>query len=77
MPLVARQSSFCSKHACCCVEVLADFSMPLPGDKEVVAGSSGVIVRNASSPDAGHSTFTAEEWRAFVRGVKAGEFDLP
>lgn len=36
----------------------------------------GVEVRNSKRPDAGTIAYTASEWRAFVAGVKNGEFDL-
>ena len=32
-------------------------------------------VRNSKAPEAGTVAFTPPEWVAFVRGVKAGEFD--
>ncbi|WP_298182830.1 DUF397 domain-containing protein [Saccharomonospora sp.] len=35
----------------------------------------GVEVRNSKRPDAGVIAYTDSEWRAFVAGVKAGEFD--
>lgn len=34
-----------------------------------------VAVRNSNSPDAGTVLFTRAEMRAWVLGVKAGEFD--
>ncbi len=36
----------------------------------------GVEVRNSKRPDEGSVAYTDSEWRAFVAGVKAGEFDL-
>ncbi|EHY89405.1 DUF397 domain-containing protein [Saccharomonospora azurea] len=36
----------------------------------------GVEVRNSKRPDEASVTYTDSEWRAFVAGVKAGEFDL-
>lgn len=36
----------------------------------------GVEVRNSKRPDAGTIAYTDSEWKAFVAGVKAGEFDL-
>lgn len=37
-----------------------------------------VIVRVRGDGDRiGSVTFTREEWAAFLKGVKAGEFDLP
>ena len=37
----------------------------------------GVRVLNTTDPGGPTVTFTADEWAAFVAGVKAGEFDLP
>jgi Domain of unknown function (DUF397) len=34
-------------------------------------------VRVVDTKTEGALSFTAEEWQAFVAGVKAGEFDLP
>lgn len=34
-----------------------------------------VIVRHSQQPDSGCLAFSAQEWEAFVAGVKAGEFD--
>jgi hypothetical protein len=36
-----------------------------------------VGVRDSKSPGDAHLMFTATEWRAFVEGVRLGEFDLP
>ena len=36
----------------------------------------GVEVRNSKRPDAGSVAYTESEWRAFIAGAKAGEFDL-
>ena len=33
-------------------------------------------VKDSKDPDGPVLTFTAMEWDAFIRGVKAGEFDL-
>ncbi|EHK89200.1 hypothetical protein SZMC14600_01212 [Saccharomonospora azurea SZMC 14600] len=33
-------------------------------------------VRNSKRPDEASVAYTDSEWRAFVAGVKAGEFDL-
>ena len=73
----ARKSSFCTKHACCCVEVVGDFARPMGADHEVVAQGDKIIVRNSSDRGAGHAQFTADEWRVFIEGAKHGEFDLP
>lgn len=34
-------------------------------------------VRNSSDPEKITLCFSREEWDAFIRGAKAGEFDLP
>ena len=36
--------------------------------------ADGVAVRNSRFPDGPALVFTDAEWRAFVRGVQAGEF---
>jgi Domain of unknown function (DUF397) len=41
---------------------------------EVAALAGEVAVRNSRSPDV-VLTFTKTEWRDFLRGAKAGEFD--
>lgn len=46
-----------------CVQVKAD-------------DTGGVAVRHSSVPDDAILHFTADEWEAFVKGVKAGEFDF-
>jgi hypothetical protein len=42
---------------------------------ELAKTAEGIAVRNSNHPDAGTLTFTPAELRAFVHGVKAGEFD--
>ena len=42
---------------------------------EVAAGKSIVAVRNSTDPSKNTLVFTGEEWVAFIKGVKAGEFD--
>jgi len=43
----------------------------------VIVARSGesVLIGNSSDPDAPVGAFTADEWRAFVAGVKLGDFD--
>ncbi|WP_449060374.1 DUF397 domain-containing protein [Planomonospora algeriensis] len=60
---VWRKSSRSSDNGGQCVEVADN----LPG---VVA------VRDSKDPDGPKLLFTPAEWRAFVGGVRAGEFDL-
>jgi hypothetical protein len=53
-----QKSSFCSDSACV----------------EVAFGADVVAVRDGKDPEQGTLRFTHDEWAAFVRGVKAGEF---
>lgn len=57
-----RKSSYSGDNGGQCVEVAEN----LPG---VVA------VRDSKDPDGPALVFTPEEWRAFISGVKAGDFD--
>jgi Domain of unknown function (DUF397) len=41
---------------------------------EVASLGDGMAVRNSTSP-ATHLTFTAEDWTAFLAGVRHGDFD--
>jgi len=41
-----------------------------------VEHGGGVAVRNSRDPQGPVLEFTADEWRAFLDGVKGGEFDL-
>jgi hypothetical protein len=59
-----RKASRSSDNGGQCVEV----AMNLP---EVVA------VRDSKDPDGPKLLFTCPEWKAFVNGLKAGEFDTP
>lgn len=43
---------------------------------EVAARDGHVAVRNSKRREGSRVEFTPEEWDAFIRGVKAGEFDL-
>ena len=54
-------SSFCNSISC--VEVARI------GDR--------FLVRSTQDPDRPPLVFDADEWRVFLLGVKAGEFDLP
>lgn len=44
---------------------------------EVALGSEQIGVRDSKDPNGPSLTFTQAEWRAFVLGVRDGEFDLP
>jgi hypothetical protein len=54
-------SSFCSAGTCVGVAVTSD----------------RVTVVDTKAVDGPNLSFTADEWSAFVAGVKAGEFDVP
>ncbi|SNQ46458.1 conserved hypothetical protein [Frankia canadensis] len=41
-----------------------------------IPGGLGVAVRDSKDPDVRPQIYTAQEWAAFVAGVRAGEFDL-
>ncbi len=56
-----RRSSLCTGADSTCVEV---------------AFEAGVVaVRDGKDPDGPALRFTAAEWRAFLAGARAGEFD--
>ena len=44
---------------------------------EVEIGVDHVGVRNSRDPYGSFLVFSHEEWRAFLAGVKAGEFEIP
>jgi hypothetical protein len=54
-----RRSSFCSNSTC----------VQVAGRGDVVA------IRDSKVTDSPVLQYTIDEWRAFVEGVKAGEFD--
>jgi hypothetical protein len=56
-----RKSSYSSSNANCV---------------EVRASADGVDVRDTKDREGPSLGFTPDEWRAFIAGAKAGEFDL-
>ena len=54
-----QKSSYCGTSACV----------------EVAQTSDVVLVRDSKNPKVAPLAFTTDEWSAFVRGVKAGEFN--
>ena len=54
-----RRASFCASGECV----------------EVAQRDGMIIVRNSSEPRGEELRYTSEEWRSFILGVKAGEFD--
>lgn len=43
---------------------------------EVASLSTATAIRDSKDPDGAALVFSAEQWRAFVAGVKSGEFRL-
>lgn len=54
----------------------SSFSNPDGGCVEVGVVSGSLRVRDTKDPAGPELTFTPSEWDAFLRGVRAGEFDL-
>jgi hypothetical protein len=54
-----HKSSYCSTSACV----------------EVAMTSDAVLVRDSKNNEVAPLSFTMDEWSAFVKGVRAGEFD--
>ena len=44
---------------------------------EVALDGETINIRDSKHPDGSQLSFNHCEWRAFIEGVKAGEFDLP
>ncbi len=44
---------------------------------EVQQIGHSVIVRDSKNPDGPTLSFSRDEWAAFLKGAKDGEFDLP
>ncbi len=56
--LAWRRSSFCASGECV----------------EIAARDGKVLIRDSKAPESGVLTYSAEEFRSFIRGVTAGEF---
>jgi hypothetical protein len=54
----------------------SSFSNPDGGCVEVGVIDGYLRVRDTKNPGGPELAFTSREWDAFVRGVRAGEFDL-
>jgi hypothetical protein len=46
------------------------------GCVEVAMSNGEIALRDSKRPDSPVLTYTADEWRDFIAGVKDGEFDL-
>lgn len=62
-----RKSTRCGSSACVEVDTALDLDA-----REVF-----FRVRDSKNPDGPVLTFDLNEWRSFVSGMKAGEFDVP
>ena len=58
-----RKSSYSGESNC--VEVRAGF----------IGDEPGAVIRDSKDPDGPRLCFTADEWTAFLAGVRAGEFN--
>jgi hypothetical protein len=54
-----RRASFCQNSECV----------------EVAERDGMIVLRSSKQSDGSVLQYTAEEWRSFVQGIKAGEFD--
>lgn len=55
----------------------SSFSNSSGGHCLLVAEKEGIVaVRNSKDPTKKTIVFTRDEWSAFIRGAKAGEFDI-
>lgn len=71
-----RRSTFCTADACVEVEFRRSSFCGETSCVEVVIESGEVRVRDSKNTLQAPLVFTADEWSAFVAGVKAGEFDI-
>lgn len=68
-------SSFCNIGGC--VDVEFESVTIMSGNGDEIAKRSTVVVRDSKDKENGDMlVFTVAEWEAFVKGVKAGEFDV-
>jgi hypothetical protein len=58
-PSAWRSASFCQNGECV----------------EVAEQDGWIVLRDSKDPDGSVQYYTTEEWRSFVRSIKAGEFD--
>jgi len=65
-----RKASTCDSNTC--VEWTKATACSADGNCAEVA----ILLRDSKNPDGPVLSFTPDEWRAFVAGVRAGEFDL-
>lgn len=73
------KSSSCSSDGCVEVDTQwfkSSFSTANAGCVEIAGQPDGVALRDSKNRDLPPFLFNAEEWSAFISGVKNGEFDL-
>jgi hypothetical protein len=71
-----RKSSSCTQGDCVEVAWRKSSSCIQGGCVEVSQPvTDTILVRDSKNPDGAFLTFTADEWRAFLDGARAGEFD--
>lgn len=71
------KSSFCAD--CNCVEVgwaKSSHSGANCVEVAIPAEADTILVRDTKDRSKSPHTFTRDEWAAFIKGVKAGEFDI-
>ncbi len=54
----------------------SSFSYPAMGCVMTAKKNGVIVVRDSKDPKKTTLTFTENEWNAFIKGVKSGEFDL-
>lgn len=68
------RSSYCDSNTC--VEWRRADACSADADcVEIAHTDDSIQLRDSKDPDGPVLTFTADEWRAFLAGAKAGEFD--
>lgn len=70
-----RKARRCATNACVEVEFMGFRKSSYSGD--IGAEIEAVRVRDGKNRSGPMLTFTPTEWRAFIDGAKAGEFDQP
>lgn len=69
------RSSYCTSSGSC-VEWRRATACSLDGNCVEIATGDSIQLRDSKDPDGPVLTFTHDEWRVFLAGAKAGEFDL-
>jgi hypothetical protein len=73
---VWRKSTFSGDAGCVEIWQKSTFSGSGGTCVETAQVDGGVLVRDSKDPDGPRLGFDADEWNAFLRGAKAGEFDI-